>query len=427
MKLGQIFARAFRRIYVRPPEPIPPEHRRLLWLVGAGTMIANYDVTLYGMALLQIQTTFDLPENQIADVNALFRLGVLPAMALAYMADVIGRRRLLLVTLAGATVATVWTSFAQSTEEFVLAQLLARAFIYTEELLCIVVIAEEFNERVRGWGIGALGALGALGAGLSAAAFATVNLLPYGWRALYFLGAIPLLYVLWLRRRLPETKRFEAAKHERDVWRPLTALIVDYPGRLALLVALAIPAAFASANIVTFQSKFLQSAHGWHPAQVSAMVIVGGLVAILGATTAGTLSDRFGRRAVLSVAILALVACFGAFYGFASGPVLVPLWIGGIFAFLMCDVLIGAMSAELFPTSHRTLASAVRYFFWIIAGSASLYMEGPLYDVFGSHGAAVALLILPAPLALIPIWLLPEPARKPLEEIAAERVDEKPA
>jgi putative MFS transporter len=384
-------------------------------------LIANYDVTLYGMALLQIQTSFGLPENRIADVNAAFRLGVLPALALAYAADIVGRRLMLLVTLAGATLATVWTAFAQSTGEFVAAQLLARAFIYTEELICIVVIAEEFNERVRGWGIGALGALGAVGAGLSAGAFAAVNLLPYGWRALYFLGAIPLLYVLWLRRRLPETKLFQRATQRHEIWRPLLSLFVNYPGRMALLIAMAIPAAFASANIVTFQSKFLQSTHGWHPTQVSTLVIIGGVVAILGTTTAGTLSDRFGRRAVLSAAIVIFALCFGTFYGLASGPVIVPLWIAGIFAFLMCDVLIGALSAELFPTSHRSLASAVRYFFWIIAGSFSLYLEGALYDMVGSHGAAVALLLLPAPLSLIPIWFLPEPARKSLEDIAAER------
>jgi predicted MFS family arabinose efflux permease len=246
-------------------------------------------------------------------------------------------------------------------------------------------------------------------------------MLPYGWRALYFLGAIPLIYVLWLRRRLPETKRFAASEHKQEWLRPMLALFTNYPGRMAILVAMVLPAAFAAANIVTFQSKFLQTEHGWHPAQVSIMVIVGGMVAILGATTAGSLSDRFGRRGVLSIAILTFVACFGLFYGVASGPVLIPLWIVGIFAFLMCDVLIGAMSAELFPTSHRTLASAVRYFFWILAGSAALYLEGALYDKYGNHGIAVALLLLPAPLSLIPIWFLPEPAKKSLEEVAAER------
>lgn len=427
MTFSQVAARAFRSIYMRPPEPIPAEHRRLLWLVGAGTMIANFDVSLYGLAMHQIQASFAIPENEISTVNALFRLGVLPAMVLAYLADIVGRRALLLTTLAGATLATLWTSFAQTTEEFMVAQLVARAFIYTEELVCIVVIAEEFHERVRGWGIGALAALGALGSGLAAIAFGFVTLLPFGWRALYFLGAIPLLYLLWLRRSLPETQRFRAERSaaksdHHGVWRPLVGLFADYPGRMALLVAMAIPASFAAANIITFLSKYLQSTHGWHPAQVSMLIVFGGIVGILGATTAGTLSDRYGRRLVLSVAIVAFVACFAAFYGFAAGLLLVVLWVVGIFAFLMCDALIGALSAELFPTSHRTLASSVRYLFWILSGSVSLYFEGILYDRTGSHGLAIALLLLPGPLALIPIWFLPEPAKKSLDDIAAERM-----
>jgi len=421
MSIGKALSRAFYRIYARPPEPIPPEHQRLLLLVGAGTLIANYDVTLYGMTLQQIQDTFGIAENEVAGVNAIFRLGVLPALLLSYMADVIGRRLLLLTTLAGGCVATIWTAFTQSTEEFILAQLVARAFIYTEELVCIVVIVEELNERVRGWGIGALGALGAAGAGLGAGVFGAVNILPYGWRALYFIGALPLLYILWLRRNLPETKRFQRGEHHKEILRPLIALFTSYPGRMALFIAISLPAAFAAANIASFQSKFLQSAHGWRPWQVGLMVMTGGLIAVLGATSAGGLSDRLGRRTVLTGAILLFVVCFGSFYGFASGLAIIPLWIGGIFALLMCDVLIGGMTAELFPTSHRSLASAVRYFFWILAGALALFLEGPLYDYFGNHGTAIAVLMLPAPLAIIPIWFLPEPAKKSLEDVAAER------
>jgi GGDEF domain-containing protein len=51
MTIAQVLGRAFRRIYVRPPEPILPEHRRLLLLVGAGTFFSNYDLSIYGFAM----------------------------------------------------------------------------------------------------------------------------------------------------------------------------------------------------------------------------------------------------------------------------------------------------------------------------------------------------------------------------------------
>jgi hypothetical protein len=64
----------------------------------------------------------------------------------------------------------------------------------------------------------------------------------------------------------------------------------------------------------------------------------------------------------------------------------------------------------------------VRVLAGILAGSAALGLEGILYDRFQSHASAIALLILPTPLALIPIWFLPEPARRTLEDVSAERV-----
>ena len=37
-----------------------------------------------------------------------------------------------------------------------------------------------------------------------------MNILPYGWRAIYVIGAVPMFLVAYLRRNLPETQRFAA-------------------------------------------------------------------------------------------------------------------------------------------------------------------------------------------------------------------------
>lgn len=411
----------FRRIYVRAPEPIPPEHRRLLLLVGAAMFIAAYDVNIYGMAARQIQASFAIPEEDLGRVIVIFRLGMLPALLLAYLADVIGRRLLLMLTLAGASVATIWTSFAQTLPEFLAAQTLARVCIYTEEMLCVVVIAEEFSERTRGWAIGQLGALGSLGAGAAALMFGFVSLLPFGWRAIYFIGAIPLLWLLWARRALPETKRFRDHAERADKANPLTSLIRNYPGRLALVVTVAAIYAFAMSSTVTLFSAFLQGTHGWLPWQVTVLTLGAGLVAILGNTVAGTLSDRYGRKAVLSICTVISAAGYALFFGWAEGPWLVFFWTVALFTFIATDILIAGLGAELFPTSHRTLAASIRFFAWLAGGAVGLLVEAEIFRMTGAHGEAIAIMTLAAPLCLIPIWFLPEPAKKTLEEIAAER------
>lgn len=416
MNLRQVF----RRIYIRAPEPIPKEHRNLLLLVGAAYFIAGYDVNIYGFAAKQIQQSFAIREEDIGIVIAIFRLGVIPALALAYLADRIGRRNLLMITLAGAAVTTVWTAFAQSLEEFIAAQTIARIFIYTEEILCMVVIAEEFSERTRGWAAGQLGALGALGAGAAALVFALVNQLPFGWRTIYALGAIPLLWLLWARRTLPETRRFQERAKGGTI-SPLLSLVRNYPDRLLLLVALCLMFGIAVGTAVPLASSYLQATHHWLPWQVSALTLGAGFVAILGTTTAGTLSDTYGRRTVIAVSVLVKAISFGLFFSWATGPWLVLLWTTGLFALLAADVLIASLGAELFPTSHRSLAAAIRFMSSLFGGILAFVVERELFGVFGSHGPAIAALAILAPLCLIPLLLLPEPAQKSLEDISGER------
>jgi len=410
----------FRRIYIRAPEPIPPQQRSLLLLVGAAYFIAGYDVNIYGFAARQIQQSFNIPESDIGLVIAIFRLGIIPALGLAWLADRIGRRQLLMITLAGAAVTTVWTAFTQSLNEFLLAQAVARIFIYTEEILCMVVIAEEFSERTRGWAAGQLGALGALGGGAAALVFGFVPFLPFGWRAIYALGAIPLIWLMWARRALPETRRFQERKSGDSV-RPLASLMKNYPGRLALLVAVCLLFGGAIGATVPLASAFLQGTHQWQPWQVSVLTLGAGFISILGTTAAGSMSDRFGRRLVIAVSVLSTAASFALFYAWATGPWLILFWTIGLFSGLAADVLITSLGAELFPTSHRSLAASIRMMASLFGGLIGLIAERELFTVMGSHGPAVATLAAFAPLCLIAIWFLPEPAQKKLEDISAER------
>ncbi len=407
-------------VWLRPGE-ITPDQQRLLWLVGIALLIEAYDTTIYGLAAPQIQRSLDIAEGDVGRVIAIFRLGVIPALGLAYLADIFGRRTMLLITAAGGTLATIATAFSQDLTQFVAVQTLARVFSYAEVMLCFVVIAEEFDERMRGWATGALGAFGALGSGLAALIFATVNLLPFGWRALFLLGAGPLLWLSWARRRLPETRRFAERKQAASYLAPLQNLLRAYPMRLVLMIAMTIPLSFVSAPAIILTSKFLQSTHGWAPWQVTVLVLTAGLLALAGAILTGALSDRLGRRFILSAAVIVGIPSLVLFYTWASGPWLVVFWILTIFADLTATILIGGMTAELFPTSHRTLAAGIRYLCSILAGALGFLVEALLFDRIGNHGEAIALMMIPAPLVLLAIWFLPEPAAKALETISPEQ------
>ena len=197
--------------YAVPYPGAMPDLSRKQWsimgLLAAAELFDHYDVGIMSLALSKIQIGLAIPEAEIAQVVAIVRLGMLPAFALTMMADRMGRRRLLLATILGFTICTGATALVRDTTDFMVLQFLARVFIAGETMLAVVVLAEELNAGDRGFGIGLLGALGALGHGLAAIVFGFVEFLPFGWRALYAVGVIPLLFLAWFRRGLPETQR----------------------------------------------------------------------------------------------------------------------------------------------------------------------------------------------------------------------------
>jgi len=411
--------------WVPVPEGITSRQWITLGALGATYLVNSYDLGILNLALPQIQHSFELSEQEVGKLAAIVRLGVLPALALSVLADRIGRRKLLLLTIVGFTLCTFLTSFARTATEFAVLQFLARTFVYAEEMLAIVVVTEELEAKARGWGIGLMIAFGALGHGFSALVFSAVELLPFGWRALYFVGALPLLLIAWLRRSLQETERFRISSERRgpvvgSYVAPLVSLVSRHPGRVAALSAALVPVAFAGGTAIQFQSKFLQGAHGYSPGEVSALFLMGGPLALTGGLLFGRASDRFGRKPVLSTAIAVNAVATMCFYSGAG--LLVPMvWVLTIFTQFGIDVLFSALGSELFATSQRSTASGVRSIVATLAIAGGLAVEGSLYVALGGHGEAItamAWLALASPVILL--LFVPETAGRELEEIAPD-------
>jgi MFS family permease len=149
---------------------LEPRHVQLLRLLAAASFFQGYDLNVIMVALPQVRHSFGLSQAQASDWLALLFLGALPALFLARQADRYGRRRLLLVSIAGYTVATAATAAAPTIITFGLCQLCAQAFLALEATLTWTVIAEELPARARGFGFGVLAMLDALGAGTGALA-----------------------------------------------------------------------------------------------------------------------------------------------------------------------------------------------------------------------------------------------------------------
>jgi putative MFS transporter len=399
---------------------------RMLGLVSAVSFFETYDTFLFSLNLKQIQIGLDIPEASLGTLGSVVRLGAGLALLILPFADRFGRRRVLLGTVLGYTLMTALTAFAPNAETFVVLQLLARVFAVAEGLLATVVIAEEFPAEHRGWGIGAAGAIQACGAGFAALVFMGVDIWPFGWRAMYAVGVIPLCLIAYWRRTLPETMRFTRLEEVKPLLQraPLFANVVraarEHPRSFWLLISVFFCLSVTGAPAGFFAAKYLQDVHAWTPAQVGALTVGGGAFAIIGYPLAGWLSDRFGRRSTGSLFMLGYALALLAFYSM-TGLFIPPLWIIYNFFSMGSSVTLSAYSAELFPTSMRSSASGATSVAGPLGGTVGLAAVSALYTIAG--GTWNAILIVAAMSLLLPpvIYLtFPETARRELDAIAPE-------
>lgn len=402
---------------------------RMLGLVVLGTFFEAYDISLLSSAVGHIAADLAITNDaELSTMLAAVRTGGFFAFLLLPLADRLGRRRVFLGSILCMSIGTFATAFVRSPEEFVVVQVFARTFMLMAASVGIVMLAEELPAEHRGWGIGIVGALGAFGHGLGAALFALVDVLPFGWRALYMVGVLPLLALPVMRRTLRETTRFLAHRAQRGdagdgSWfgwiRPIVALLRSSPRRAATVGVAAFAHALGGISVFQFASKFVQNDHGWAPWQYSTMLIVGGGIGIVGNVVAGRLGDRIGRR---SVGFAAYVLYPLAAIGFYQGP---EIALGICFALIVFtsnagDVILRAFSAELFPTSQRgaaaglfTLLQTCGFVGGLLLVAQGLAVVPDLPRVI----SAVALTLLGAALCVL---LLPESRGRELESLSQE-------
>lgn len=336
------------------------EHWFLLVVLGATSFFDGYDRGILTIALKQIRGDFGLSSSEASWYLSAMYLGALPALFITRRADRVGRRRLLMISIIGYTLATATSAAAPGVGLYAGSQFVAKLFLNAEAAIVWTMIAEELPAKSRGFGFGWLGMTSALGVGFGALLFG-FGFHPHGisWRWLYVVGLPPLFAVTWLRRRLPESRRFTEAhaagklsKRWQDILRP--------PHRKWLiLVVVTTVLSEMTTHANTFTVDFLQSYRHQSAGTASAILVLAGAPGIPIMLWAGAQSDRYGRRLIGCSFALAAVLGGVAFFWLPGGPVAAVVFLAvALTGQLGSWPVLGAYGSELFPTALRGQAGS---------------------------------------------------------------------
>jgi len=410
-----------------------PIHTKVLVALGLGWMLDAFEVTLVGNVLPILRHVWSLGAVASTLAISLWLAGILAgALVFGWAADRFGRRRLFVVTLLLYAAATFAAAFSVNFAMFLVLRVLAAIGVGAEYSAVNAAAAELMPARWRGragalvmafWPLGAL-----LGGGLTLGVLA---LLPpaLAWRVVFGGGALIALFVLWVRRVLPESPRWLLARGRPDeaeaaatlfagpaaarAWRaqarPIHAashwlkelgrLCRRYPGRLALGAALDVSEAGGYYGLFALVPLAIVPALHLPFAGTPVFYLVGSAGAFAGALAAAWLIERAGRKRTVSGFYLASALVLAAAAAALDAGTAATLAVFVLASAATTGSWVAAYPAfaEIFPTRTRATGIGVSVAFGRVAAGLApplLVFVAGRYSVVAALAAAGAFYLI---------------------------------
>ncbi|WP_157887382.1 MFS transporter [Frondihabitans sp. PAMC 28766] len=416
----------------------------VLMLILAGEFFDTLEQNSVGAMATNIKTSLSIGDVQLTTINTATVVGGLIGRFVAgWLADRYGRRFSLSLNLLVYTLGGLLSAVAFNYDMLLVSRLIVGIGVGGEFMIGIAMLSEMVATRFRGGLIATIN-VGAGGVG---------NFISYGffllllgplaaplggndtvWRWSFALLAIPALFVVLFRRRLPETPRWllsngrvddanrslailasNSLKPSADAKSPVTLTQADLPPvalhsspaavfqrlvlRRTISIGIASWMAFGSQVTLNFLMPTLLVERGYSVSQSLLYTMIMNIGSLLGCTAAALIANRVGRKAAVTTA--GILGCLTAlaFAGFGNDTALI-LVLGALFQFftMVTNTTLAAWTAEVYPTAIRASGASIVNGIGNIAGAVMPFLAIALYGHFAFAGvfslAAVMYLIL---------------------------------
>jgi MFS family permease len=374
-----------------------PRARRALAAGFGGWMLDAFDVQLFALILSAVLADLHIPRQ----TGGLLASATLVAAAVGglffgFVADRYGRRPALIASVLLYSVFTGACGLAGGVTGLLIFRILLGLGMGGEWASGAALVSETWPAEHRGKALGFMQSAWAVGYAL-AALVTLVMLDRWGWRAVFFVGVLPALFIVWVQQRVEEPEIWQARSATAPAARGRFTDI--FHGRLLpLTVAVTLMNActlFAWWGFNTWVPAYLrlpvaQGGIGLSTQAMSILIMVNQVGMWFGYVTFGYISDALGRKKTY-VAYLLTAAALLSLYATTKQPLLL-LALGPFVAFFATGYYsgFGAVTAEIYPTDVRATAQGFTYNIGRLASAFAPFTVASLAD---SHGFGVAFLI----------------------------------
>lgn len=399
-----------RPIFDWPNDATPAERKSLL-AGSLGWMLDAMDVMLYSLVLTYLIREFAMTTRTAGLLNSLTLVAsALGGFLFGFLADRIGRKRALMASILVYSIASAACGLSHTLLQLGVFRFLLGLGMGGEWTTAAALIAETWRAEHRGKALGIMQSAYALGEAI--AALVVFLVLPhYGWRAVFFVGILPALLVVWVRRGIedPPLWKSRANRLERKSLRLLLQKDVLRNGLLA--TAMNACAMFGYWGLFTWIPAFLslpveKGGRGLNLLTTTTFFIILCFGKWLGYALFGFFADAFGRRKPYFTYLL-IAAILVPLYGIAHSPFWL-LVLGPFVAFFGTGFFSGyaAITSEIFPGEIRATAMGLSYNVgrglsagapFAVGALAAHFGIGPAFFLLAGAFFAAALLALLLP------------------------------
>jgi len=282
-------------------------------------------------------------------------------------------------------------SFASGLARSVGMLLLARLLIGVAEgpivPIAHTIIMSESSPRRRGFNMGVVQSVGSQLVGSAVSPLLLVWLATsYDWRNAFFIAGLPGLAIALLIATLirePTVVQSTPAADARPhlVWERLKTLLRVRNIRLCALLSCFLNAWYF--GLLTFMPLYLVKSLHLSAREMSQVMACAGVGAVLSAATVPFLSDRFGRKPIMSLfAVLGALGPIGALVPGAGTTRMMIFVFMGAWTQGVLPLCIGTVPMESIPQRNATASGFIMAFGMIVGGLIGPAVCGRLADMF---------------------------------------------